>query len=136
MKIINQYAKLVANKPILILIISLIFTGVMIYGLMKIETTDIDYEDLLPDDIEVITAMDIVKNEFGGAENVLIVIKLDPSFPNSDEPLDIRDPRVIKYIDILSQEVEHVDYVEDVSSISKIIKQVNKGYIPNSLRLI
>jgi len=136
MGLINQYAKLVANKPILILIISLIFTGAMIYGLMNLETIDIDYEDLLPDDTEVIMAMDIVKNEFGGAENVLIIIKIDSSFPNSNEPLDIRDPSVIKYIEILSQEAEHVDYVEDVSSISKIIKQLNNGYTPNSLRSI
>lgn len=136
MKIINQYAKLVANKPILILIISLILTGIMFYGVTKLESSDMDYEDILPKGIEVIEAMNLVGDEFGGTENALIVIELSQSFPNSNEPTDIRDPRIINYINILTQKCQYIDEVEDISSISKIIKQLNNEHIPNSLSSI
>jgi len=136
MGLINQYGKLVTNKPVLVLIVTLIFTGAMFYSVTKIQVVNMDYEDILPKDNEVIDAFEFVKNEFGGADNALIVIEIDPSISNSDEPIDIRDPRVIKYIDILTQQSQYVDYVDDVSSISRIILESNQERIPNSLQSI
>ena len=133
MGLIAQYSKLIANKPGLILVIALLFSGIMFYGLTKLEMTDLDYEDILPKGIEVIDAMNIIRNDFGGTESVIIVIKIEPNVAGSNEPKDVRDPRIIQYIDILTQKAGYADYVEDVSSISEIIKQSNGGYIPNSI---
>ncbi len=136
MGLINQYAKLVTNKPALVLIIALIFTVAMLYFVTKIQMVNIDYEDILPKGNEVIDAFDFVKNEFGGSDSAIIVIEINPSSANSNEPFDIRDPRVIKYIDILTQQSQYIDYVDSVSSASQLIKESNKGYIPNSLKSI
>jgi len=136
MGLINQYSKLVTNKPVLVLIISLIFTGFMFYSVTKIQMTNIEYEDILPKGNEVIDAFNFVKNEFGGSNSAIIVIEVDPSYPYSNEPIDIRDPRVIRYIDILTQQSQYVDYVDSVSSASQLIRESNQGHIPNSLKSI
>ena len=133
MGIINQYAKLVAHKPGLILILSLVLSGIMFYGLTNLEMTDIDYENILPKGIEVIDSMNILKDDFGGVENAMMVIELDSSFSKSNEPKDIRDSRIIRYIDLLTQKARYVDHVEDVSSVSQIVKQANQDHIPNSI---
>ena len=135
-KIINNYAKIVAEKPILILVLSLFLTAFLFYNLTNIEITERDFEDNVPADLDIVKAIDIIKNEFSGAESALIVIQIDSSFPNLNEPIDVRDPNVIMYIDILTQKVKNVDYVEDVFSISEIVKGSNNGYVPNSLRSI
>jgi len=136
MGLINQYAELVTNKPVLVLIIALVFTGAMLYSVTKLQMINIDYEDILPEGNEVIDAFDFVKNEFGGLDSAIIVIEIDPSSANSNEPSDIRDPRVMRYIDILTQQSQYVDYVNRVSSASQLIKASNQGYIPNSLKSI
>ena len=136
MGLINQYGKLVTEKPWLVLIVALIFTGAMFYSVTQLQMVGMDYEDILPKGNEVMDAFDFVKNEFGNSDNALIVIEINPSFENSNEPLDIRDPRVINYIDILTQQSQYVDYVESVSSASQLIKVSNQGYIPNTLRSI
>ena len=88
------------NVLLALIIIVLIFTGAMFYSVTKLQMVSMNYEDILPKGNEVMDALDFVKNEFGGADNALIVIEINPSFENSNEPLDIRDPRVINYIDI------------------------------------
>ncbi len=136
MGLINQYGKLVTNKPVLVLIVALIFTGAMFYSVTKLQMVNMDYEDILPKGNEVMDAFDFVKNEFGGSDSAIIVIEVNPSSADSNEPFDIRDSRGIRYIDILTQQLQYVDYVNDVSSISQIIKESNQGYIPNSLKSI
>ena len=64
----TKYSKLVANKPGLILVIALLFSGIMFYGLTKLEMTDLDYEDILPKGIGVIDAMNIIRDDFGGTK--------------------------------------------------------------------
>jgi len=135
-KIIDSYARMVARRPVLILILSLILTTIMVYGLTNLELTNTDFEGSLPDNLEVVKSIDLIRNEFGGTENALIVIQIDSSTPGSTEPIDVRDSRIIRYIDILTQGSEHIDYVEGVSSISNIIKELNNGRIPNSLNSI
>lgn len=133
MGLIARYSKLVANRPGLILIVSLLFSVFMFYGLSTLQMADMDYEDILPKGVEVIDAMTIIQDEFGGSESAIIVIELDPTVMGSNEPKDIIDPRVIKYIDTLTQKAKYVSCVDEVSSISEIIKQSNNGYIPNSI---
>jgi len=136
MELINQYSRLVTNKPVLVLVIALIFTGAMLYSVTKLQMVNIDYEDILPKGNEVIDAFDFVKNEFGSSDSAIIVIEVNPSFANSNEPSDVRDPRVIRHIDILTQQSQYIDYVDSVSSVSQIIKTSNHGHIPNSLKSI
>jgi len=110
-----------------------LFTIIMFYSLTNLKMSDMDYEDILPEGIEVIDAMQIISDEFGGTQSALIVIEISPTFPNSNEPKEVIDPIVIRYIDVLTQKSKYVDYVKEVSSISEIIKQANNGYLPNSL---
>ncbi|MFA7708370.1 MAG: efflux RND transporter permease subunit [Candidatus Pacearchaeota archaeon] len=131
-KIFKEYSKFVSNKPWTILIVSLIITAIMLYGFMNLKTVNMNYEDMLPEENEVINSFKIISEEFGGENSITIVIELDNLIINSDEPLDIRDPRVISYIDKLSQQLIYVKDVTSVSSVSELIKTSNNNYIPNT----
>lgn len=133
MGLIENYSKIVANKPWIVLIVSLIFTGIMFYGVSTMKMTGMDYEDILPQGIEVIDSMKVVQNEFGGTESAIIVIELNPSVANSNEPKDVRDPRIISYVDVLSQKIRYASYVKEISSVSESVKKINNGYLPSSL---
>lgn len=134
--LIYSYSKFVSNKPHVILIMSLIISGIMFYGFINLKTNSMDYEDMLPQKNPVVDSFNIISEEFGGENSAIIVIEIDNSVSNSNEPIDVRDPRVINYIDKLTNELRYVKHVTSVSSISESIKESNKGYIPNTLNEI
>ncbi|MDP2907133.1 MAG: MMPL family transporter [Nanoarchaeota archaeon] len=96
----------------------------------------IDYKDVLPSDVEVIKTMNIVDEEFGGVNLALIVIESDPHFFSSDEVRDVRDPRILKYVDLLVQRSKLLDDVVDASSSVDILKPLNDGHIPKSISVV
>jgi uncharacterized protein len=132
-KVFKKYAHFVSNNPWTVLIIALIATVFMVYGLNNLKTVSMNYENILPKDNAVINSFNIISEEFGGENSITVVVEIDNSYVGSDEPLDIRDPRVINYLDKLTQELAYTKDVTSVSSISKIIKASNEEHIPNSL---
>jgi uncharacterized protein len=135
-RIIGTYSKFVSHHPLRVLIISLIVSGIMLFGLINLKTIDMDYQKMLPQDNPVVDSYNMISEEFGGENSLKIAIEIDNSVSGSDEPVDIRDPGVIKCIDTLAQKIERMSYVTSVSSISQIIKQSNDGYIPGTLNEI
>jgi uncharacterized protein len=129
----RRYGHFVSNKPWTVLIISLLVSGIMLYGLVNLKTVNMDYQGMLPEDNPVVSSFNIISDEFGGENSATIVIKIDDSVSKSDEPVDVRDPRVMNYVNKLSQELVYVKDVVSVSSISDTIKQSNENHIPNSL---
>ncbi|MFA5259271.1 MAG: efflux RND transporter permease subunit [Candidatus Pacearchaeota archaeon] len=135
-KLINKYARFISNKPAMVLIISLVITAFMIYGMINLKTVNMDYEEMLPQDNPVVNSFKVISEEFGGENSAIIVIEIEDSEPNSNEPVDVRDPRVINYLDKLSNELRYVRDVTAVSSIAEPIKKLNEGHIPNTLNEI
>lgn len=131
--LINKYSRVISNKPFIILILALIVSALMIYGMTNLKTLNMDYEDMLPENNPVVNSFKVISEEFGGENSGTIVIEIDNSVSNSNEPVDIRDPRVIRYIDKLTNEIRYVKDVSSISSIAQPIKDVNNGYIPNTL---
>lgn len=134
--LIKLYSAFVANHPYIILLIVIIITGFAFVGAGKIQTESMDYKDMLPDDIEVMVALEVIGDQFGGSDTVMIAIELEPQYMNSDEPRDIRDPEFIKYLDMLSESVKHVDDVTGVTSASTILKALNDNKLPQNYNYI
>ncbi len=135
-KLIKKYADFVSYHPFIVLALMLIVTYFAFSFASSIEMESDDYEDLLPEEIEVIAAMKYVRQEFGGADSVLVVIESDPKNANSNEIRDVRDPRVLDYMSLLQERAILVDNVVSASSASDILKELNSGYVPKSLNTV
>lgn len=133
LKIFEGYGKIVSHKPILTIIIAIIITGFLFTGISQIKNEEIDFDTILPEDLPELLAFQILENEIEDTTNIVIFIELDQSTPNSNEPIDVRDPRIVNYVDALSQKSEKIDFVVNVRSISTIEKQANKDILPQSL---
>jgi len=130
--IIKSYSGFVANHPYVILFLVLIVTSFAFVYAGNVQTESMDTKDMLPDDIEVMVALDTIDNQFGGSDSVMIAIELKPEYKNSDEPRDVRDPDLINYINLLSESATHVDDVLRVTSTSTILKLSNGNRLPKT----
>lgn len=90
----------------------------------------------------IITGVDpqtseLIADQFPGSLRKLnIVVELEPRFARSEEIRDVRDPEVLKYVDLLSKRAKLVDGVVDAHSAAEIIKEANEGRIPKTLRSV
>ena len=130
--IIKIYSKFVSDHPYIILLLVLILTSFAFIGVGKIEMESLGYEDMLPDDIEVMIALNVIGDQFGSTDSVMIAVELEPQYKDSNEPRDIRDPNFINYLNLLSESVKYVDDVNLVISASTLIKNLNNDHIPKT----
>ncbi|MCG2717495.1 MAG: MMPL family transporter [Nanoarchaeota archaeon] len=131
-EIIESYSRFVSNYPYLILLLVLIVTGLAFVGAGKIQMESLGYEDMLPDDMEVMIALDVISDQFGGTDSVMVALELEPLYKDSNEPRDIRNPDFIKYLNLLSESILHVDDVTRVISASTLLKTLNDDRLPKT----
>ncbi|MGB7001487.1 MAG: hypothetical protein WBE22_05675 [Halobacteriota archaeon] len=80
---------------------------------------------------------ELIADQFPGSLRKLnIVVELEPRFARSEEIRDVRDPEVLRYVDLLSKRAKLVDGVVDAHSAAEIIKEANEGRIPKTLRSV
>lgn len=130
-KILKKTASFSEENPILMVLIILIitiFAGISSTNI-KSQTA---FEKMLPQDDPVIKTLYEVRDNFGGTDVVTIAIKLKPS-DSPDKVNDIRDPRVLKLIKFIEDDLKDVNGITKVSSPADEIIQRNDGNIPNDL---
>ena len=134
---IEWYARLLASYPLIVLAIFLIFTIFAGYHATSMEEAVEGYEDWLPEDIEVVDTFKLVEDQFVGSFiTSTIVVETAPRFAKSEEIRDVRDPKVLKYVDLISERAKLVPGVISVESAADVIKDANGGRIPPSLRSV
>lgn len=129
-KIINNYSKLVSNKPVLILVIFALFTLLMIFGNSLIKNKNINYEDMLPQNYEVIKSFKMISEEFGNSNSGMIVISIDDSSKNSNEIKSVCNPELVKYSKKIEDSLKNVYGVDSITGIGNIVYS-SYGMIPS-----
>ena len=124
-KLLKTYSEIMAEKPILILILVIISASVLAYGSTNVRTVEQSTEDFLPDSVPSIAAFNTINAEFSSAEatSYTILIKTDPRNPESNEIRDIRDPELIRYVDVISNDIREINKVTSVSSPSGLFNE-------------
>ena len=128
------YGDFVSKRPFLVIVISLLITGFLFTGISKIKNEDIAFDTILPKELPELVAFEVLGNEFGDTFSISIFVELDNNEPGSDEPIDVRDPEVINYVNALSEKAKQLDYVDSVNSISTLERKTNNNFIPQSLQ--
>jgi len=134
--ILKKYGSIVANHPLAIIVVVVLITAVALIGVSSLKMESMDMKDMLPEDIPAINAINFVEDEFGGTDSGIIVIEIDPKQNNSDEIRDVRDYRVMNYLDILAQKIKKLDGVSIVGSSADILRKSNNGRLPKSEKSI
>jgi len=134
---LEKYAKFVAHRALIVLAIVLVFSIFMGYQSTLMETTGMSQKEWLPEGIEVINTFELIADQFVGSfDRTTIAVKSEPRYARSDEIRDVRDPEVLRYVDLLSERSKLVYGVVSVESAADVIKGVNDGRIPSSLRSV
>jgi predicted RND superfamily exporter protein len=131
-KSIDRYSKFASYNPWTMILVVVLISTVAIYLSQNIQVKSMEYKNMLPDDIEVIEAMNLVSDNFGGTQSAMIAIEIDSRYVNSDEKRDVRDPEVIHYVSTLTQASSKIKDVISVSSASTVLEDSNDGYLPKS----
>ena len=128
-KLFERYAEFLVENEIIVLIISALIIGAAAYSSFNVRLTAPEYSDMIPQDMESIEALDYISEEFGiSGETANVLVEVEPEYAGSSEPRDVRDYEVVRYINILHQNLEDV---ENVNSVTSIASQVSKnGRIP------
>jgi uncharacterized protein len=132
-KYFEKYGVFVSKKPGLVIIVSILITGFLFMGISHIKNEDINFDTMLPKDLPELLAFNRLGNEFGDTFSISIFVEIGPSETGTNEPIDIRDPIIINYVDILSEKAGQLDYAESINSISTLEKRSNNNIIPQSL---
>jgi hydrophobe/amphiphile efflux-3 (HAE3) family protein len=122
----EKIVELQIKYPKIVLFVILLITLLLVPGILKVKIEP-SLEKVLPDDLPIIKTMNDMRNQFG-ADMVYIV--LEP-----DYAADIREPKILNYIDALQEKLIKDENILEVSSITSIVKEKN-GFIPDSKRKI
>jgi hydrophobe/amphiphile efflux-3 (HAE3) family protein len=136
-RFLKKYAEFVAYRKLLLLALFLMFTLVMGYNALQMETVGMSQEDMLPEEVDVVETLKLVSDQFTGTfSSSVIIVEIDPSYAHSDEVRDVRDPDVLRFVDALARRTKLIYGVVDVTSAADVIKDANGGNIPSSLRSV
>jgi uncharacterized protein len=114
-KIIAKLSTLIVRHPGKILIVSAVVTFLISMGsfFLKIDTNQ---ENLFPHRHPVRKASEIINKNFGGSQTISVMISGD-----------IKSPQVLKGIDNMTVQIEKLNGVGKVFSISQVVREMSKA---------
>lgn len=123
--VLDRWSSILARSPGTVLVIMLVLFGVLALGGQHVGTAQQNTEDFLPDRFPVIDAFNTISAEFGSAEatSYTVLIQTDPSYADSNEIRDVRDPRLLRYIETVSNDLRRLDRVTSVSGPSSLFSK-------------
>jgi Predicted exporters of the RND superfamily len=134
---LEKYAKFVSHHAPIVLAIFFIFTLFTGYQASLMGTAGTTQKAMLPEDIEVLNTFELIADQFAGSfSSSTIAVETEPRYARSDEIRDVRDPEVLRYVDLLAERSKLVYGVVSVESAADVIKEANNGRIPPSLQSV
>lgn len=123
-KIIRGYSKQITEHPIAVLAVLLISSVMIATGATNIENVSQNNEDFLPDTVESVEAFDVIGAEFGqggGGSTYTVLFETAPNYPDSNEIRDVRNPKLLNYIETVSNDIESMKEVVSVNSAADLV---------------
>lgn len=124
--LLRRMADVQMDIPVVLFAAIMVVTAGLATGLTKIEMSS-NLERELPDDLPSIIADNKISDSIGGADKVLVLMRLDLSQEGGAE--DIRDPQSMRAVYNLHGKLESDNRIDDVSSIATVF---GNGDIPET----
>ncbi|MGV8163112.1 MAG: MMPL family transporter [Candidatus Nanoarchaeia archaeon] len=111
------------KHPWFFIILAILITIATIPGIpILLNNVEPSLEKVLPQDIEEVQVMNDMRSQYGADMLYLVLITNEDTYTYSN----------MQYVDSFTQSLRAVDNIVEVSSISDILKERNKGIIPTS----
>ena len=121
---IEFYSKQVTRHPFAFLTVLLVSAVMIATGATNIENVSQNNEDFLPETVESVEAFDVIGAEFGqggGGSTYTVMFETAPNYPDSNEIRDVRDPRLLNYIETVSSDIGSMNEVVSVNSAADFV---------------
>jgi len=123
----EKVVKAQMRKPFMFLILFAVITALLVPGIFRLVShVEPSLEKVLPETIDEIETMNDMRAQFGADMMYLLVFARSPVE-------DVREPDLLKYVDILSQELRTRETILEVTNAADLVKLQNNGIIPESL---
>lgn len=123
---LRAYARFIAQHPAKVLVVSLLITAALTYGAGFVETVNQDQGDILPDSLPSVAAFDTISKEFSSESGTsyTILLETQPSTVNSTEIRDLRDPRALRFIRTVTNDIASFDNVRSANSLTSLFDDI------------
>jgi hypothetical protein len=127
MKFFDKLSEIQYKHAGIVIILSILITSLLLIGVNKVSMQS-DLNKMSPQDLPIYKIQDQIKDNFGGNDATLILIKVENK--NKDDVYDIRDPKVISFVTDLQNKLEKEEIISKVSSIGMFF---NSTTVPKTL---
>jgi predicted RND superfamily exporter protein len=129
--LIESYSRLVYENPGKLLAGLVVAALVLSSFSSNVETVEQQTEDFLPDSEPVIRAFDVLDAEFpsAGGTTYTVLIQVDPDHVNSTEIRNVKDPRFLRYVSTVTEELRTLEKVSSVQSPSQLFSDIPSSKI-------
>lgn len=114
-RMLGFFGNLVSNRPKATIAGAIVFAGLISVGIFSV-VIDTDPNKYFPNEHPVVYAADLVNEELGGVQNISIVYQGD-----------IKDPSIIKKMDVMENELQNIPEVGNTTSIARVIRQMSRA---------
>lgn len=114
---LRNLAKIQLEHTNKVIIGCLIFTAVLVSGIPQIQIQT-DFQEGLPQDLPPIVAEEKVQSKFGNTESLIILFQTDKTAQQKNYVTDMRDPRMVRTLNFLEDELEQEPIIESTSSFA------------------
>lgn len=125
-KLGKKLAQAQIRKPAAFMLALVVLVLAFLPGLpLLLNNIEPSLEKILPQQVDEVKVMNDMRSQFG-ADMMYIIVRADgPSY-------DVRDPDVLKYVDILSTRLLEHNMILEINSLSTLVKSANNNIIPES----
>ncbi len=124
--IAERIVKAQIKRPFAFLLVFVIIGILLLPGVFNlVGNVEPSLEKVLPQDIEEVKTMNFMRGQFS-ADMMYLLVHADSTVS------DVRDPRLVKYVDALAEKIRTREHIEEVNTIADIIRNSNGEIIPDS----
>lgn len=119
---LERLAEIQLNYTNELIIACFVFTALMVTGIPKIQIQT-DFQDGLPQDLPPIVAEEKVQAQFGNTESLIILFETSDEAQDESFVTDMRDPRMIRTMNFLEQNLEDEPIVKSTNSMASLFEE-------------
>ena len=130
-KTLRKIAHFQTRHPYFTILVLIVLTIFITFGLSNVKTVA-SLEKMMPEDMEEIKYFNVLRDNFFGKDMIGIVIDVDMESQNEKGIFDIRDKRVLEYIENLKEQIGQEDDVIETFAVTDVLRKINGNKLPNS----
>ncbi|KHO47852.1 MAG: hypothetical protein QS99_C0001G0001, partial [archaeon GW2011_AR4] len=129
-KTLRKTAHFQTHHPYFTLVVLVVLTLLVSTGMSNVKTVA-SLEKMMPEDMEEIKYFNVLRDNFLGKDMIGIVIDVDMESQNEKGIFDIRDKRVLEYIENLKEQIGQEDDVIETFGVTNILRDINNNELPD-----